>query len=95
MNQEPVAAAPAPKPSYGAMIALVLVVAALAVAAFYLFANRLSIQGDAGSLETIEQQSDSTEPTAIQTDLSAQSSEDFDRSIDSAFADVDASFDAR
>lgn len=96
MNQEPVAASPAPaKASYGTIVALVVIVAALAVAASYLFDTRLDAKNGDADLKALEAQSDSTDPNAIQADLSAQSSEDFDKSIDSAYAGMDASFDAQ
>lgn len=67
----------------------VVVMALVAVGIFYLRdafpANEDSV------VETLETQSDSTEPTVIEEDLSAQSPDEFDQEIDAAFAELEAS----
>jgi len=80
-----------PKPSYGAAIGLLIIVAAIVLGAFYVLKERVN---EGARYETLEAQSDSTDPDAIQADLEAQSSNEFDGEIDQAFVEMEAAFEA-
>lgn len=83
-------AASQPKTSYGALVALVLIVAAIVAGAFYLFTQKADIYSPA--IDELGTQGDSTEPATIESDLAAESPDDFDTEFDKAFAELEASF---
>lgn len=102
-NMEPTPTAPitptpqageAPKTSYGALIGLLVVVAVVVAGALYFLNERVdkNVYTEDQRVDTLTEQSDSTEPEAIQADLDAQSAEDFDKEIDAAFVELDAAF---
>lgn len=81
-----------PQTSYGVLLGLVIIVAAIAGGALY-FLNERVLENAAlkqnALIETLDAQGTSTEPSAIETDLSAQTPEDFDAEIDAAFGEID------
>lgn len=87
---------PKPAPSYGGVLAIVLVLALIVVGAFYIWGERISETGltpeEQEYVESLETQNDSTDPSSIEGDLEAQSNEDFERELDEAYAELDASF---
>lgn len=96
---EPVMQSPAPadmpkKSSPGAVIGLVVVLAALVAGAWYMWGQRTDI-GTPADVSTLEAQGTSTDAAAIESDLSAQSPDDFDKGVDQAFGELDASFEAQ
>jgi hypothetical protein len=94
----PVVVPPPPtKTSYGALIGIVVVTAAIATGAYYLFNARVDelvaiAEEQQASVTMIDTQSKSTEPEAIEEDLSAVPPEDFEKDLAEAFAQLDASF---
>ena len=73
---------------------LVLIVALIVAGAFYTWQNRVSAPAnEEATIESLETQDESTDPAAIEADLEAQSSEEFDAELDKAFTELDASFD--
>jgi hypothetical protein len=78
-----------PKTSYGAVIGLLIIVAAIVIGALYFLKERV---GDDmyTNPEDLSTQGTSTAPEDIEADLNAQSSDDFDREIDQAFVDMEA-----
>ncbi|MCI0597516.1 hypothetical protein L0Y34_00345 [Candidatus Parcubacteria bacterium] len=88
---------PEPKTSYGALIGMLVVVAAVVLAAWYFLGQRTSLwpsSEDAGLTE-LETQSTSTDPAVIEADLMAESPDEFDDELDEAFAELDASFESQ
>lgn len=96
----PVIVPPRPtKTSYGALAGIVIVTLAIAGGAYYLFTARVNelieiTESQQAAIAALDSQSKSTEPEAIQEDLSAQSPDEFDQELDQAFAQLDASFSA-
>ncbi len=94
----PVVVPPPPtKTSYGALIGIVVVTAAIATGAYYLFNARVDelvaiAEEQQAAVTMIDTQSASTEPEAIQEDLSAVPPEEFEADLAEAFAQLDASF---
>ncbi len=94
----PVVVPPRPtKTSYGALIGIVVVTAAIATGAYYLFNARVDelvaiAEQQQAAVSSIDTQSESTEPEAIEEDLSAVPPEDFEAELAQAFAQLDASF---
>lgn len=97
MDTQPVAAPALPpaKTSYGALIALVVVVLAIAAAAFYFMNQRMMMADVPATAESLTQQSTSTDQAAIESDLSTGSPDDFDKGVDQAFGELDASFETQ
>jgi uncharacterized protein HemX len=94
---EPAALEPKAKTSYSALLGLIVITVAILGAAYYLFSTRLaetSLMQDA-AVESLDTQSDSTEPGAIESDLAAESPDDFDKEMDEAFAEFEASFEGQ
>ena len=93
---EPVAVEPAAKTSYGALAGLVIVVLAIAGASMYFLSTRV---GDgyvmSADVESLTSQSDSTDEAAIESDLTAESPDSFDKDLDAAYGELDASFEAQ
>lgn len=94
----PVAPAPnaenAPKTSYGALVGLLVVVGVVVAGALYFLNERVdkNVYTEDQRVETLTEQSDSTDPEAIEADLEAKTAEDFDKEIDAAFVELDAAF---
>lgn len=97
-NQEPAstptpALEPTPKPTYGGVVALIIIVLIIALGAFYLLDARLEQNEspkDAEAIETLGEQSNSTDAASIESDLEAQTPDDFDKELDEAFLELDA-----
>lgn len=99
MNPEPMAPAPK-KTSPGGIIAIIVILVLIVIGAFYAWGERISKDTNLSPeeeqiLENLDEQSNSTDPAAIEADLEAQSSEDFDAEMDAAFAEMDAAFEAQ
>ena len=91
---QPVSPTPAPKTSYSTLIGLVVVVVAIALAALYFLNERVAkdpLVGDA-EVEALTAQGTSTDEAMIEEDLDAQSPDDFDQDLDSAFVELEAAF---
>ena len=84
------------KPSYGGLLAILIILIAIVVGALYFWGERIAQepQTPEKSLEALEGQSDSNEPSAIQADLEAETPEKFDTNFDDAFTELDAAFEA-
>lgn len=86
-----------PKTSYGVLIALIIIVAVIVVGAFYLLKERLGegLTEDTSQnemlIENMRTQGTASDPVSIEGDLNAQSVEDFERALDEAYAEFDAS----
>lgn len=88
---------PAPKTSYGALIAIVIITVAIALGAYYLFTMRVDelvriTEEQQATIAALDAQSESTEPEAIEADLAAESPEEFDQEMERAFAALEAAF---
>ncbi len=104
-NQPQVApVAPTPvspkKSSWGGILAIIVILILIVVGAFYAWGERIAKDGDLSPeeeqiLEDLENQGSSTDPSSIEADLQAQSSEKFDENFDEAFNELDASFEAQ
>ncbi len=82
------------KPSYGGLLAVLIILIAIVVGAFYFWGERVSQESQMlNDLESLETQGESTEATAIQADLDATSPDEFDAEFDAAFNELDAAFD--
>jgi|GEM_PF-1322697 len=94
----PVIVPPPPtKTSYGALIAIFIITAAIASGAYYLFTARVDelvaiTEEQQAAIAALDAQSNSTEPEAIQQDLATESPDKFDQELDEAFAQMEASF---
>lgn len=80
-----------PATSYGAIVGLLIIVAAIVIGALYFLKERV---GDGVYAPALEDQGTSTDPEAIQADLDAQTSDDFDREIDDAYVEMEAALGA-
>lgn len=97
-STEPVTPAPADaaKPaSPGALIGMLVIIAVIVLGAWYLWNQKSGSETRSADVSTLETQSTSTDAAAIESDLSAQSPDDFDSGVDQAFGELDASFDAK
>lgn len=93
-NPQPTQAPKAP-PSYGGLFAIIIILVAIVIGALYFWGERIAKQpANPDPVESLETQSDSTEPAAIQADLEAQSPDSFGADMDAAFGQMDAAFDA-
>lgn len=96
----PVIVPPKPtKTSYGALLGILIITGAVAFGAYYFFTARVDelvaiTEEQQAAIAALDTQSKSTEPEAIESDLTAQSPDDFDKELDEAFAQMDASFSA-
>jgi uncharacterized protein HemX len=86
---------PKPKSSLGTIAGLVIVVAAIVGGAFFFLHQRFDTDtnGEESDVSALQQQGTSTSPDAIQADLSAQSPDTFDKDVDTAIGELDASLD--
>lgn len=97
----PVIVPPPPtKTSYGALFAVLVIVAAVAGGAYYLFNARVNelieiTEKQQAAIAALDAQSESTEPEAIESDLAAESPDEFDAELDEAFAQLETSFSAQ
>lgn len=87
---------PKKKTPIGIVIALLVVVLALVAGAFFLLKERMTHTNgtDMSDVSSLQEQSVSTEPAAIQADLTAQSPDSFNQDLDAAFNELDASLQA-
>jgi hypothetical protein len=97
-NQTP-ASAPAKKAPLGGVIAIIVVLVLIVVGALYAWGERIAENGaqspeEEQVIDELQTQSNSTDPDAIEADLTAQSSEEFDAELDEAFAEMDTAFEA-
>lgn len=76
---------PPPRTSWGILIALVLIVAAIVAGALFALNKR-------AAMDPLREQGTTTDPAQIEGDLEAHSPEDFDRELDEAFVELDAAF---
>ncbi len=83
-----------PKTSYGAIVGLLIIVAAIVIGALYFLKERVG-DGMYQDPNDLSAQGTSTAPEDIQADLDARSSDDFDREIDQAFVDMEAELQAQ
>jgi hypothetical protein len=83
--------APKVRTSYGALIGLLVIVAAIVLGALYFLKERV----DMGISSDPAAQSASTEPEAIEADLEAQTADDFDQEIEQAFVEMEAAIEAQ
>lgn len=86
---EPTPTTPEVKTSYGTLVVLLLIVAVIVFGAFYVLKERIASDE---AIESLTEQSDSTDPAAIEQDLSATPPEDFEQDLDQAFVELDAAF---
>lgn len=98
-TQPPVASVPPeapaaePKTSYATLIALVVIVLLIAGGAMYFLKARIAgVDTMRADPSALTEQSESTEPEAIESDLSAESPDEFDAELEAAFDELDASF---
>lgn len=86
-----------PRGSMGGMLAIVLILIIIVVGALYFWGQRIAESPNTGkdAVGELETQSSSTEPSAIEADLEAETPEEFNADIDSAFDELDASFEAK
>lgn len=91
----------APKHPHLGMLLTILAIVVVIAAGLYAWQMYMPITqndemmpapAESMSVDSIESQGNSTEPSAIESDVDAQSAEDFDREIDSAFVEFDAAF---
>lgn len=79
--------------SMGIVLGLIIVVALIAVGAFYFWNDRMHDKAVQDKmLRELAEQSASTEASAIEADLSATTADDFDAELDAAFSELDAAF---
>ncbi|MBY0110874.1 hypothetical protein K2Y00_02635 [Patescibacteria group bacterium] len=86
---------PAAKPANGPVVALLIILLLIVAGASYVWMNQAqapTLEEDAASLET---QSESTEPAVIESDLNAESPDEFSEDFDAAFTELDAAFEAQ
>lgn len=81
---------PQERTSYGPLIVLVIIVAVIVAGAFYVLNQRMTMEEV--QLQTLSDQGNSTEPEAIEQDLSQETPDDFDQDLDQAFMELDAAF---
>lgn len=79
------------KTSWIAVASILIVLLALAVGVLYLKDMLPGMNKQEEAVRALETLSDSTEPEAIEADLSAESPDEFDKEFDAAFAELDAS----
>jgi uncharacterized protein HemX len=104
-NQEvrvtPVVVPPTPaKTSYGALFGIFVIAVAVAAGAYYFFNQRVDelvqiTEDQQAAIAALDTQSESTEPEAIEADLAAESPDEFDAEMESAFASLEAAFSAQ
>jgi uncharacterized protein HemX len=83
-------------PSYGGLLAILIILIAIVVGALYFWGERVALEPQTmeESLENLETQGESTEPADIQADLNAETPDEFDTNFDGAFTELDAAFEA-
>ena len=82
--------------SMGILIALVIIVGAVVVGAYYTWNSRIHdrVMAEAAALRELDTMSESTVPEAIEADLAAETPDEFDAELDAAFAELDAAMSA-
>ncbi len=93
-HMEPVT--PNRKPSYGGIVAILIILLGVVIGAFYFWGECIAEEPAhvEEQLNALESQSTSTDPSAIQADLEAQSPDEFEEDLDNAFNELNASLDA-
>ena len=83
--------------SMGIVVALVIIVAAVVVGAYYTWNSRVHdrVMAEAAALRELEAMSESTAPEAIEADLTAKTPDEFNAELDAAFAELDAAMSAQ
>lgn len=90
------APAPAEKPaSSGTLIGILVILLIVVAGAWYMWNQKNDAEVKASDVSALEEQGTSTDAAAIESDLSAQSPDNFDSGVDEAFANLDAAFDAQ
>ena len=84
---------PAAKPANGPTVALLIILILIVAGAAYVWMNEKSANPDENAA-TLETQSESTEPADIESDLNAESPDEFSEDFDAAFTELDAAFEA-
>ncbi len=89
--------APKQKGSMGGLLAIILILIIIVVGALYFWGQRIaeSPKTPEDVVSDLETQSSSTDPSAIEADLNAETPEQFNADVDAAFDELDASFDAQ
>ncbi len=88
---------PAPKapPSYGGLFAIIIILVAIVIGALYFWGERIAKQPTPPNpVESLETQSNSSEPADIQADLEAESPDSFGADMDAAFTEIEAALNA-
>ena len=88
------------KRSFGGILAIVLILVLIIIGAFYAWGERIAEQDNLSPeeqqiLNDLENQGNSTDPSAIEADLNAETSEEFNAELDQAFTEMDAAFEAQ
>jgi|CXWL01.1.fsa_nt_gi uncharacterized protein HemX len=85
------------KPSYGGLLAILIILIAIVVGALYFWGERVAQEPQTAeeSLGALEAQGDSTDPNDIEADLQAETPDEFDTNFDGAFGELDAAFEAQ
>lgn len=80
--------------STGTIVVLVIILALIVGGAVYVWKDHVASLPPEAQVESLETQGDSTEASAIEADLAAESSDEFDEDFDQAFTELDAAFEA-
>ncbi len=77
--------------SWPALAGLVVLLLGVSAGAYFLSSTTPVPESEIARIESLETQSESTEPEAIEADIAAESPEEFEEDFDAAFAELDAS----